>query len=63
MKKTLLAILVCPVCKGKLELTVTEEKADEIVTGALSCAKCRVKYPITDTIPNLLPQEKVQSGK
>ncbi len=50
-------ILVCPVCKGKLELVVTEEK-EEIITGSLHCPKCRVDYPIIDSIPNLLPPEQ-----
>jgi uncharacterized protein YbaR (Trm112 family) len=57
MKRELMDILVCPVCKGELELTVEEENEKEIVTGALLCAKCDVRYPITDTIPNLLPPE------
>ncbi len=51
-------ILVCPVCKGKLILTVTEENEREIVSGSLYCQKCNVTYPIEETIPNLLPQEK-----
>ncbi|MFH1640055.1 MAG: methytransferase partner Trm112 [Chloroflexota bacterium] len=55
MKRKLMDILVCPVCKGKLNLTVVEEKADEIVTGSLYCDHCQVKYPIAETIPNLLP--------
>lgn len=55
MKQELMNILACPVCKGKLELRVTEENAREIVTGSLHCAKCQATYPITDTIPNLLP--------
>ena len=57
MKRELMDILVCPVCKGELELAVEEENEKEIVTGTLSCAKCDVRYPITDTIPNLLPPE------
>jgi uncharacterized protein YbaR (Trm112 family) len=57
MKRDLIDILVCPVCKGELELTVEEENEKEIVTGTLSCAKCSVNYPITDSIPNLLPPE------
>ena len=48
-------ILACPLCKDKLELTVEEEKEKEIVTGALYCPKCNVRYPISETIPNLLP--------
>ena len=55
MKKDLMDILVCPVCKGKLKLTVNEENKQEIVSGSLHCAKCNVDYPIVDTIPNLLP--------
>jgi len=47
-------ILACPVCKGKLELSVEEEEK-EIVTGSLYCPKCKVSYPILETIPNLLP--------
>ena len=51
-------ILVCPVCKGELQLTVTEENAEEIVSGKLHCSKCRVDYPIADAIPNLLPPDQ-----
>jgi len=58
MKKELMDILVCPVCKGKLTLTVTQEIEKEIVSGSLYCGKCDVRYPIEETIPNLLPQEK-----
>ena len=58
MKKELMDILVCPVCKGKLELNVSEENEAEIVAGSLYCPKGDVKYPIVDSIPNLLPPEQ-----
>ena len=58
MKRDLMEILVCPVCKGELELTVDEENEKEIVTGSLYCPKGDVRYPIVDTIPNLLPPEQ-----
>ncbi|HXZ94758.1 MAG TPA: methytransferase partner Trm112 [Dehalococcoidia bacterium] len=58
MKKELMEILACPVCKGDLELKVAEGKGEEIVTGSLYCAKCNYSYPIVDTIPNLLPPEQ-----
>lgn len=51
-------ILACPVCKGKLELTAEEENEQEIVSGSLYCPKCNVRYPIVDTIPNLLPPDQ-----
>ncbi len=55
MKKELMEILACPVCKSPLKLDTTEEKEDEIITGSLFCPKCDHAYPITDSIPNLLP--------
>lgn len=51
-------ILACPVCKGELQLTVEEENEKEIVAGSLYCAKCNERYPIEDTIPNLLPPDQ-----
>ncbi len=55
MKRELLDILVCPMCKGKLGLRVDEEREQEIVKGSLACSKCGESYPIEDAIPNLLP--------
>ena len=63
MKRELMDILVCPVCKGELELTVKEENEKEIVTGSLYCKKCDFHYPIVDTIPNLLPPDLRDHGK
>ena len=51
-------ILVCPVCKGELELSVEKGNEKEIVTGSLYCPKCEVHYPIEDSIPNLLPPDQ-----
>ncbi len=53
MKRDLIEILCCPVCKGDLELKVREEE-EEIITGELICKKCNVEYPIIEGIPNLL---------
>lgn len=58
MKRKLNDILACPVCKGKLELKVGEEKGEDIISGSLTCAKCNVIYPIKESIPHLLPPEK-----
>ncbi|MFX1536193.1 MAG: methytransferase partner Trm112 [Promethearchaeota archaeon] len=57
MKRELMDILACPVCKGELELIVDEENETEIITGSLYCAECDVSYPIVDTIPNMLPPD------
>jgi uncharacterized protein YbaR (Trm112 family) len=58
MKRELMKILACPVCKGDLELRVEKEEREEIVTGSLYCARCNYSYAIVDTIPNLLPPEE-----
>ena len=47
--KELLDILVCPVCKERLEL-----KPDE---SGLKCPKCKRVYPIRDNIPVMLVDE------
>jgi uncharacterized protein YbaR (Trm112 family) len=57
MRKDMMEILACPVCKGPLTLTIDKEEGDEVVTGSLHCAKCNEAYPIEDTIPNLLPPD------
>ena len=55
MKRELMEILACPVCKGELKLSVEVEQGDEVVEGSLYCGVCRESYPIADAIPNLLP--------
>jgi len=62
MKEELMEILVCPVCKGDLVLTVAERDDVEIVTGTLHCKTCDFDYPITETIPNLLPPDMQDQG-
>ncbi len=50
-------ILVCPECKGDLDLNITVEKNDEILEGSLTCKACDHLFPIEESIPNLLPQD------
>lgn len=57
MRKDLMDILACPMCKGDLTLTVDKEEGDEVIEGSLHCAKCDETYPINESIPNLLPPE------
>lgn len=55
MKRDLMNILACPVCKGALKLDVAEEKNGDVVKGSLFCQKCNHSYSINDSIPRLLP--------
>ena len=55
MKMELMEILVCPMCRSELDLSIMEQEGDEIVEGVLTCTECGEIYPITNTIPNMLP--------
>jgi len=57
LKKSLMEILACPVCKGELELKIEAEDGEEVITGSLFCGECDETYPIEDAIPNLLPPQ------
>lgn len=54
IKKSLVDILACPRCKGRLQLKVNEESAGEVISGELCCSKCLRCYLIEDGIPRLL---------
>jgi len=47
----LLAIIVCPDCRGELVLSVIDG-ADELI-----CQSCGLAYPVRDNIPVLLVDE------
>lgn len=49
--KELLEILVCPKCKGDLELTSEED--------GVVCNACKLKYPIKEDIPIMLIDEAI----
>jgi len=57
MKKDIMDILCCPTCKGDLILEIKKENKDDVISGSLSCKKCKSIYSIEDGIPNLLPKE------
>ena len=57
MKRSLMNILCCPGCRGKLTLRVENENEDEVVEGSLRCQACARDFPITEGIPNLLLEE------
>jgi hypothetical protein len=46
ISKELLEILACPKCKGPLDW---DKENDTLI-----CQTCRLRYPITDGIPELL---------
>ena len=57
MKKEMMAILACPVCKADLDLEIESANGDEIMSGTLTCKRLGETYQIEDGAPNLLPPE------
>ena len=49
ISQELLEILVCPKCKGEIEVAPAGD--------ALTCAACRLRYRIEDAIPVMLIDE------
>jgi hypothetical protein len=49
----LLAILVCPKCKGELDVKRASDGTEE----SLDCLACRLSYPVDDGIPVMLIEE------
>ena len=49
LSQQLLAILVCPKCKGDLDYRPEESR--------LLCKNCRLSYPVRDGIPIMLIDE------
>ncbi|MDQ6634783.1 MAG: Trm112 family protein [Gemmatimonadota bacterium] len=49
LSQKLLAILVCPKCKGELEYRESE--------ASLVCPACRLRYAVRDDIPIMLLDE------
>ncbi len=54
MKKEHVELLICPYCHGELDLTILEERNDEIIEGVLKCRNCRKEYEIKEGIPRML---------
>ncbi|MFW6437345.1 MAG: methytransferase partner Trm112 [Halococcoides sp.] len=57
MDEDLMDVIVCPLDKSELELSVDAREDDEIVDGTLTCTECGETYPIEEGIPNLLPPD------
>ncbi|EPR37186.1 Methyltransferase type 11 [Desulfovibrio sp. X2] len=55
MHTNMIALLHCPACKAELELTVYAGEGGEVHEGLLTCESCGTVYPITGSIPRMVP--------
>ncbi|HVK73805.1 MAG TPA: methyltransferase domain-containing protein [Kofleriaceae bacterium] len=54
MRRRLLDLICCPVCRAELTLAVSAERDDHVMEGELRCG-CGRSYPVTGGVPRLLP--------
>ena len=54
MKTNALRFLVCPGCKGDLEVSAESTSGSEVLTGWLFCHECRRSYPIQRGVPRFV---------
>jgi uncharacterized protein YbaR (Trm112 family) len=57
MKKDIIDILCCPVCKKELILKIEKEEKNEIIKGFFTCKKCNKVYHISEGIIDFLPKK------
>lgn len=59
MYRHVLDLLACPGCGNDqpLDLKVTEEEGDDIITGSLDCSECAASFPITGGVPRFAGTE------
>ncbi len=64
MKNDLLEILACPRCsEASLDLRVSKQDKDEIVSGELRCTVCGEIYLIQEGIPRMVPSVSENSSE
>jgi len=54
MKDSLLKHLVCPACRGSLDLEIQARDEQEIERGTLRCRPCAAVYPIVRGVPRFV---------
>ena len=56
MKPETLSVLICPVCRDPLQVTVVKAitRNDRLRDGILQCVGCRLSFPVLNWVPRLL---------
>jgi len=61
MRRWLLEILACPICKTHpLECRITKEEDNDIIEGKLICGECGTIFNIKESIPHMLKNDLVK---
>lgn len=55
----LVRLLVCPACRGELTAVTSPPLSENKPEDFLTCAACKLAYPVRDGIPVMLVDEAV----
>jgi len=58
MHRTLVSLLMCPICHGELKGRIAKEDDVHIIEGGYECKNCKRKYPVVDSIGIFLDGEE-----
>lgn len=61
MKQETLAFICCPICKGKLSLSVRRRTGNEIQTGRMKCDSCSEEFSIVSDRPILMGNNTIHN--
>ena len=64
MHRWLLDFLICPDCSGENPLTVNSGnwEGERLEDGVLACAGCGGTWPVRNSVPRFVPEEKDYAG-
>ena len=54
MKPSAMKVLVCPACKGSLDLIERTRRGGEVLEGDLACRSCPAVYPVRRGVPRFV---------
>lgn len=57
MKPKTLSVLICPICRGRLQVTLVKAvtRDDRLRDGVIQCVGCSQAFPVLNWVPRLLP--------
>jgi ubiquinone/menaquinone biosynthesis C-methylase UbiE/uncharacterized protein YbaR (Trm112 family) len=60
MHKTLITLLICPICRGELESRIIRQDETHFIEGEFTCKNCKRKYPVVDGIAIFLDNKETR---
>jgi len=60
MHKTLIPLLICPICRGELKSRIIRQDETKLIEGEFACKNCIRKYPVVDGIGIFLESKETR---